>query len=380
MMAATIARKLLPSLTFVLTAMFAVESARAQSTENFRKKVLDAWQRRQNSVESGTFRIRSTLVLSENELLSREHRLQTLHGKKPNPKEIPQSDKILIELYEVAFDGDKLRFLMTFDKSTHEIAKSVNRNMTLLYVTNGADYRCLESFPDDGVNSGIIQNADQFQAFKNADVEPIIQAFRAFMQQRHQLINALKTVDGKHEIDGRPVVVMQQHYDGASSGGVQYWTDPSREYVVLRNLSLTGDSRVGSQTDIEYEQDNSGNWVPVKWVRSDFDSDGDLRRLYEFQVVDYEINPRLPKSLFELEFDPGVEVFDKRKGANRANIWTVNKDGTKNMIRGVDPDKKDVFTTPRRSWPTVLLWIHGAIVLCLAIFFVVRRRLRKLDN
>lgn len=355
--------------------------ARAQSTENLREKVLDAWQRRQNSVESATFRIRSTLVLTENELLGRRHRLQTLHGKEPNPKEIPQSDKILIELYEVAFDGDKLRFFMTFDKSTHEIAKSVNRNMTLLYVTNGADYRCLESFPDQGVNSGVIQNADQFLAFKSAEVKPIMQAFRAFLQQRRQLIDNLKVVDGEHEIDGRSVVVMQQHYDGAGIAGEQYWTDPSREYLVLRNLAMIGDSQVGSQTDIEYEQDNSGQWVPVKWVTTDFDSDGDLRRSYEFQVVEYEINPKLPEDLFELEFAPGIEVYDKRKGVgSRVNIWTVNKDGTKNMKRGVDPDKSDDFTTPRRGWPAVLLWINGSIVLFLVIFFVLRRRLIKLRD
>lgn len=371
MIATTISQKLLPFLTFMLTAMFAVESARAQSTEDLRGKVLGAWQRRQDSVESATFRIRSTLVLPEKELLRRERHLQTLHGKEPNPEEVPQSDKILIELYEVAFDGDKLRFFMTFDESTHEIAKSVSRNMTLLSVTNGTDYRSLESFPDQGVDSGVIKNADQFMAFKSAEIAPILQAFRPFSQHLHQFTNDLQIVDGDHAIEGRSVVVMQQRYDGARSGGVQYWTDPSREYVVLRRLSMTGDSRVGAQVDIEYEQDTFGNWVPVKWGRSDFDSDGDLRRSYEFQVVDYEINPRLPKSLFELEFAPGVEVFDKRNGATKANIWTVNEDGTKNMKRGLDPDKSDDVTTPRR----VLLWINVVIVLFLAMFFV-RGRMR----
>lgn len=377
MIAAASATKLVLLLTFVLIGTFVVESARGQSTDGLRKKALDSWQRRQNSVESASFEIRSTLVLTESELLRREHRHQTLHGKKPDPNESPQSDKILVELYEVPFDGDKLRFFMTFDKSAHEVAKSVNRNMTLLFVTNGSDYRGLESFPDHGVDSGVIENADQFPPFKSGEVEPVMQAFRAFSQHRQQLINDLEVVDAEHEINGRSVVVMQQHHDGASSGGVQYWTDPSREYVVVRNLSMIGDGRVGFQTDIEYEQDKSGNWVPVKWNMDIFGSDGDLRRSCEFKVIAYEINPKLPESLFELEFDPGVRVYDKRKGTRNANIWTVNADGTKNMQRGVDPDKSVDFAIPRRGWSSVLLWVNLVIVLSLAVLLVLRRKLGK---
>lgn len=358
----------LPCLTLIVTVVFSVEATGAQSPEVLRKQVLEAWQRRQDTVESAAFKIRGTLVLAENEVRRRAHRFETLHRKESKPKEMPRGDTILLEHYEVAFDKDKLRFSMTFDESTHEIAKSVNRNMTLLYVTNGTDYRSLDSFPDHGIKSGTILNADQFLPYRNADVEPIIQAFRAFAQQRQQRMDDLAIVNGEHAIDGSPVVVIQERYDSASSSGVQYWTDPSRQYVVLRMLSMAGDSQAGYQADIEYEQDDSGNWVPVKWVRTDFSSDAEPRRIHEFLVVEYEINPRLPPSLFELEFGPGVDVFDKRKWPARASAWTVNKDGSKTMKRGVDPDRQ------RDSSPGSILLLGSGMLLLFLVVLLLRRR------
>jgi len=358
-----------PFLAFVLAMIFIADAARAQSKEDLREQVMDAWRKRQDTVESADFRIRSALALSESEIRRRAQRLKTSHGIESNPEDMPQGDTVLVENYEVAFDGDKLRYSMAMDESTREIAKSVGRNMTLLSVTNGTDYRCLESFPDHGQDSGVIQNSDQFLAFRSAEVRPILLAFRAVAHQRHQRIKDFAVVDGKHQIDGRSVVVLKPQYDGASLN-IQYWADPSREFVVLRILSMAGGYRVGSQVDIEYEQDKSGCWVPIKWDRTDFASDGGLRRAYEFEVVEYEINPNLPKSLFELEFEPGVEVFDKRNGPNRANIWIVNEDGTKTMKRGVDPDLHG--ESSRRSE-----WLLGGGVFFFLLVLIFRLRSRN---
>lgn len=339
MIAAAIRQKLTLSLTFLVLATITMASARAEPSEDLRKKVLDAWQKRQDQVESATFKMRSTVVLTKRELQRRENPLLSFDGKEPNPKQTHKEDKTLTEFYEVAFHGSKLKFAMNFDKDAPEIAKTVNRNMSMLYVTNGEDYRSLESFPDNEVRSGVIQNADQFLVFRIADIWPIFQAFRASSPPHAQQVDSLKVVDGEHQIGGRHVVVLKQHKEGALAFRAQYWTDPSRDYVVLRYQTMVDENQVGSQTDIEYDQDKSGNWVPVKWAMTSFDPDGNRRQSSEFQVVEYEINPELPESLFELEFEPGVEVFDKRNGVRNANVWVVKEDGTKEMKRGVDPDK-----------------------------------------
>jgi hypothetical protein len=373
MIAATSAERILLLLPFVFTELFIISPACGQSADEIQKKALGSWHHRQNTVKSATFKIRSTLVLTERELQRRDIRQQTLHGNTPNVGDSPQGDKLLTELYEIAFDEDKLRLHMTFDKSTHELAKSVNRNVTCLFVTNGSEFRALQSFPDHGFNSGVIQNADQFPAFKSGEVEPVLLAFRSFSPHRQQFIHGLEVVDGEHEINGRPLVVMQQHNDGTKSAGVQYWMDPSRDYIVMRNLSISGDGRVGFQADIEYAEDRSGIWVPVKWTQNTFGSDGDLFRSSEFQVTAYEVNPKLPESLFELEFEPGVRVFDKREGVHNANVWTVNQDGSKRMQEGVDPDKGVDLGTGPRVW----LWVTLVIVFSAVVFFVFRHRVTK---
>jgi hypothetical protein len=361
-------KSVLPSIA-VIAFLFAPPVARAQSENARLQTVLDAWKARQDHVQSATFKIRCTLVITENERLRR----QSLHFAKADPAELPPGDAILAESYEVMFDGGKLRVLHESDDTPDVHAMGVHRGVSDLYVTNGTDFRTLQDFSKGAQMQGIIAPPERFFAFRLFEINPVFQAFRSTSHEFQRSTDGLGIVDGMRDIDGRPSIVLRESL-GRGENAKEFWTDPDKEFAIIRITGIRADGSVSSQQDIEYDKNDVAGWVPVKWTNTVMDSNGELKRSAEYVVTTYDINPQLPPELFELEFAPGVRVVDTRRGFGKQAVeLLVKADGTRIVLRGVDPENPVIFE-PRRGWLWPLVWINGAILVGVVMAYILRRR------
>ena len=105
----------------------------------------------------------------------------------------------------------------------------------------------------------------------------------------------------------------------------------SCDFVVLRvaESSIAGDGRIVFKLDISYERDAVEGWYPAAWTGMSLFSSGRIAMQFTAKVANYEINPKIPRADFQLDFPPGTIVADGRFGNSH---YIVKPDGTKREI------------------------------------------------
>jgi hypothetical protein len=160
----------------------------------------------------------------------------------------------------------------------------------------------------------------------------------------------------------------------AKTGAVTYrcWVAPSEGYSVRRLRHDLANGMALSVTDVQpTKEPTSGQWLPSSWKHSMFNEQGGLRRTLQVTVTRTEIGQGHPDGLFDLEFPPGVEVFDESKG----HYFIVRDDGTPRLLRGPGEDTLTLKEDLRSNWFSRNWWwlLSGAVVALGGLYFLARR-------
>lgn len=220
----------------------------------------------------------------------------------------------------------------------------------------------------------------------NNHLEPVIMHFRPLVLSLSTLISRELTVlDRVGTVDGRRCVILQASRSPYAK--VELWVDPSRDFLILR-MVRTYTGKVASQFDISYDSNEVCGWVPSGWTGVGYNTTrGKLTDRIVSTVTLCQVNPPVDSSEFDYEFPPDTLVNDTRDDS----FYVVRQDGTRRMVteaelRGSVPYDALVETESGQGIANEdmdehlhggLAWSGVGCVVLMAILLVVRHRRRN---
>jgi len=98
------------------------------------------------------------------------------------------------------------------------------------------------------------------------------------------------------------------HTENAHGQHTFYWLDPARDYLVLREHTMTGGRDI-AQFDFSYRPDATAGWVPDGWTEKQLGQYGCFVSSITSRVYQYAVNEPLPASTFQIKLPSGVGTF-----------------------------------------------------------------------
>jgi hypothetical protein len=128
---------------------------------------------------------------------------------------------------------------------------------------------------------------------------------------------------------------------------IRFWVEANQSYSVRRIRYQTPDANIQYQTDIAYEKSAvTGHWMPSNWTHTAFDDKGRVTRTFAIAVESVSVDSKPSDSEFDLQFPPGLQVYDQRDGS-----WSlVRDDGTLLNVAGATVDSDDVRSSLQSTW------------------------------
>jgi hypothetical protein len=210
---------------------------------------------------------------------------------------------------------------------------------------------------------GLITSDTDYFEVKGQNCRPMTRAFRSLSPtMRSFRVETLKPSRVKSVIGGRTCEQFILHgVDGYHS---DYWLDPNRDWVVVREAHRFSDGI--TVLDNEYEADPTCGWIPKAWEFRDTAKSGPPVCVSKFTMVSYRLNLSVPDDTFQVTFPAGTEVIDSSTG--QLNDYTV----TTEQVLTLNPTQ-DSSAQPR--------WLFGALgglgaLVVLGLLFRYRRKKR----
>jgi hypothetical protein len=204
-----------------------------------------------------------------------------------------------------------------------------------------------------------IKSASRTDETDGPDVRPMILAFRGLRPPlAHTKSSEYRVTAVSGQIGDVSCILIERI--GDENPHVQYWLDPKRDYIVLREVETFNNSKSDCRTDISYRHHETYGWIPQSWRAVQLDHFGEFLASVATEVTDVSINQTIPPSVFQLEMPLRTQVHDQSSG--RRVVRTL----------GDDPG------LPKRSGRLFWLLVANAIfVLGLVAFIVVRYYVRR---
>jgi beta-lactamase regulating signal transducer with metallopeptidase domain len=99
------------------------------------------------------------------------------------------------------------------------------------------------------------------------------------------------------------------HTENGHSQHIFYWVDPARDYLVLREHTMSGGRDI-AHIDFSYHLDSTAGWVPDGWTQNELSQYGCFVCSRTSKVSQYAVNEPLPASTFQIKFPSNVGKFD----------------------------------------------------------------------
>jgi hypothetical protein len=96
-----------------------------------------------------------------------------------------------------------------------------------------------------------------------------------------------------------------------SVGRYEFWLDPARDYMPVRQATLYESGGVKSLVDVEYVEHPVYGYLPSTALEKALLPSGDLWIVRNIVFEEFKFNDPVDPSVFELEFPPGTKVNDK---------------------------------------------------------------------
>ena len=147
----------------------------------------------------------------------------------------------------------------------------------------------LRSYP-----KGIIMDQKICEDMGQLSVRPLLSVYRpldAHVIQRHPLRIGVRA----GIVDEQVCSIVEYRQ------GHEVWVDPARDFVPVRFTTDVGSER--GVIDVSYRHDQQHGWVPKEW-KSVVPRKGQTDETIVGTVARYEINTKIPRSEFQLDFPP----------------------------------------------------------------------------
>ncbi|HUG94385.1 MAG TPA: hypothetical protein VML55_26375 [Planctomycetaceae bacterium] len=305
------------------------------------KQIMDAWYARHDRIQSARFKFTEELVLMPG----------SQSGRNDHGGSFPAEPVTLVRDHEVVIKDLRFRHDRRGD-NWHPGAEGPLPEH-FVKVTNGQ--RDLTSFgyqerTDQVYPRAFVAASDPEKAGmligQGGPVWPIFHTYRA----RHPRLGhgrpdgasglaynaaAYRLLEREGTINGRRCLILDEIANAEIGQPHRIWVDPERDFCAVRDEAGMRDL-VLFQIDVEYEQDESGLWIPMRWARqmhAEHVSGGRvLQTSATYTVTEYALNPPVDDTIFEFEPPSGAMVDDHMSG--KREMYLARDSGPRPITEG----------------------------------------------
>jgi hypothetical protein len=210
-----------------------------------------------------------------------------------------------------------------------------------------------------------------------ASLQPILMTFRGMTPDMRAFDIETFTLTGNSAIiRGHECFALKQKLHDSET---QLWVDPTRSYSIVRYLVFSR-GVIQQKVDVRFELGELGMWIPTQWETIINLPDGNLRNSVETRLVKYELNSKIEKNEFELEFPPGTRVRDgiqmldyiiRPDGSGKREIPRADIGATYEKMLSTEPgkarDRPNTESPGRLNWLAILGILTGLGCLILLV-------------
>lgn len=355
-------------------------------------EIMDAWYARHDLVRSARFKFTEELVLMPGSQWGRGNRSQDDEGNR-----FPAEPLTLLREHEVVFDGILARHdrrgddwhLRAEGPVPQHFVELSDGERELMYCgyeqTTDDIHPRAYVHPTEGESAGVFFGQIH-------EVLPIFITFRA----RHPAFNRpsglgpfdasrYRLLDREGTIEGRRCLILDDIPYARRDQPHRIWVDPKRDFIVLRDEFGSGEL-VMFQVDAEYEQAESGTWIPMRWrvLSHAYHVDGGrvLRKSSTYAVTEHALNPAIDEA--EFEFDPPYGTLGDDHSTGERELFVIRDEGVRpvtedELLRGarysdlLNTDSGEALLPPgQTSWRWT--WLAVAVALGALGWLIQRRR------
>lgn len=287
-------------------------TCRAQQAKPTIEQILRVWKERQDKVSTARFELEceETLHKGSTSLLTADRRKKI--GLPPETEPNPPRDYLVKGTSGLSLDGPKLRY--SYEQPQWDPIGKQLYQQSYLDVFDGKLYKFLEKPSSGQVDhpEAAIRKVERSESALKYPMLPLIYAVRGNHSQFFQKLGNFQVSGQSANIDGRSCVELIQS-SGHRNKREVFYLDQERNYVVVRQLILSGDMPMW-QLNINYRPDSEIGWIPQSWEYVIRIGKGDIINSGRYKVAHYNINPPLDANEFDISFPPGTCVHDESSG------------------------------------------------------------------
>ena len=215
--------------------------------------------------------------------------------------------------YEI--DGKEWSFIeMRFVPQHHEIVVS-GEVMKMFTASGTAKHGTIDKLP-----------TGQWSNWLPSEAKPFLLSFRAQDPVIGNFEPAKWAVDsvGK-DAEGRMTVVISTKPRADSKQLLTFLDDGNFPLLRIEHQSK---GKTTFLMDIKNVADEKVGWVPETWKASRFNRDGTAGTSTSAKMISYEINPKIPVTLFDIQYPAGTRVYDQIRGEQ----YSILPDGSPGAV------------------------------------------------
>ena len=281
--------------------------------------VLEAWRERLSTVKSVRLEWTERRIYAKGSIVPPEDTEGLGFPPKVEKTGVPQDDLVQQVENELLLDGAKMRY------TSHNPAISETGEVSFKQYTSsydGVSSRMLSSEGpgDSGLNEGRLLDDPQNTDSHAWPLMPMLMHLAPLKQRGVGTFEA-----AGWQIAARQVIVGDAACLHLENGIHHVWVDPERRYAILRWQLVYPDGRISLQADINHQPDPLLGSLPEKWKIDSFSADGKGRveQSIEAELTDYQLDPKLGKNDFRVEFPANTHVVDEPN----QNEFIIDKQG-----------------------------------------------------
>ena len=356
---------------FYFTVAFLVA---AQAGAEDRPYVVKA-QNRQDSVRSGSFRVRISDYYAKGSVSDRASGFAIPHpdssgkAKPKTPPVVPPQDLTVESENVVQFDGNKVR--IENSRPTFHMPDGKLLHNSKLFASDGSSSKAL--FPvvpgDPGESVGVIRRDSRVgDAGSTAWLGLVLTVRGAAPELSPYPVSEMKPTGVKSTVGG--AICEEYTWQATASQATIFDMDPLADYAI-RRVRRTRQGKVVGQTDIEVYKNPDGIVLPTKWESTEFSPAGRVVTKLTATVTSAEVNSPIANSQFDITFPTGFHVVDQTSNKE----YRVSEGGDRQEVTAFGEPVPGVKSWYERYWWVIYGGVGiGAVGLARLVVVVRRRR------
>lgn len=281
--------------------------ATVQADEDIKKKIVDAWAKRERETRTINAQIEQLRTLPKGSLSG-------MHDPPVEDSPVsPPADTTHVLTRALVIDGEKMLHSIAGESWSERVRAFVPEKMISVFDGKRAKSVHIKEEQTNAIHSqGFLHDKPQHPDRGNVNLGPVMRHFRPFSPV-HGIFDPQKwtVLSTDAVVNESPCVrILEAGADGVNSR--EFWIDPSRDMALVRMVGRFGD-RVTSQTDVTFKKAPVLGWIPESWAVTSY-ANGKLSNSSNCHLSDIRLNGDVAGETFALAFPSGTEVSDYALG------------------------------------------------------------------